>query len=173
MSIHIAFFFEDWVQHIGASEPHTTLHRWCHNMKTLGVEKIYMIDSTTFQIGKYYKHNDANIDFEMVTQLEDIESNIESDRSIVYIEKVSAGNQSEESESIFTFVHPPKALYVVGRDTAGLEFNESRTGYRRHWVHMPMKQELSFYADTAMALVLYARYFAEVSGLYDDFTYQP
>lgn len=158
MSLQVAFYFEDWVQHIGASEPKTTLHKWCHNMKALGVDKIWMIDSTTFNIGQYYVHKDSEIEFELVQNLEEIESKISGDVHRVYLEIVSATDDRAASTNMLEFVHPQNALYVVGRDTSSIEYLLERSGDNCSWVHIPMVNErYSFYADTAVCVALFHR----------------
>jgi hypothetical protein len=159
--IHVAFHFEDWIQHIGAAEPKTTMHRWSHNMKTLGVSKIWLVDCTTFQISQYYTHQDFDIEFEAVASLDDMEKVIGDTMDIVYLEVLAATSDNEASENLFNFVHPIDAVYVVGRDTSSIPWLAARSGPKKHWVHMPMKAPYSFYADIAMSCTLYARFYIE------------
>lgn len=157
--LHAVFYFEDWTQHVGASEPKATILRWLHNMKTLGVDKLWMIDKTTFQIGQYYSHHDANIQFERVTCLSEICEKLSGeDIEWVFLELVRSMPDKENSVSLVGFAPPENAIYIVGGDACGIEIPEGENPDNVcHWVHVPMAIDLSFYAETTMAIALWNR----------------
>lgn len=152
--INVAFVLDDWMQHVGQIEPKTTIHRWTQNMKALGVSKIWMVDETTYNVGQYYNHHDSNIEFQLISSIEELRSKYLDD--IVHLEKTNT-SQLVSSTDLPDFIHPTNALYIVGRDSSGLFQNENNTTSRDHWVHIPMINDNAFYSDVAMSIVLYSR----------------
>ncbi len=158
--VAIVFAFEDWTQHVGLSEPHSTLARWRQNMKAANVSHLGMVDLTAFKIGQYYDHKDADIGFSYFDSLAEAETAFPeaAGRAWVYLEGAAyLDSQGVPHTSLLNFAHPTVStvIYVVGPDTVNIPTagREDKT-----WVSIPAKAEYSFYAEQAAMLALYDRY---------------
>lgn len=150
----VVFHFEDWTQHVGASEPKSTLHRWFQSCKALGVNRVVMIDCTQFQIGQYYSHRDSEIDFVRFSSLEDFETGYQG--QMVYVDKIYDSSRNLVSTELVDYSHPQgDVAYVFGRDSAHIERTPERN--QHDWVHFDTPNDYAVYAEAAMNIVMWHR----------------
>lgn len=140
------FHFTDFDSYPGGDLPQSTMSAWVHNVKAFGVDKIIMIDKTSFGIGQYYKHTDETIIFERYETLEEC-MEIYKDSNWIFLE------YKEDSEDLLEFKHPDNPIYVVGPDFLSI-ITENEPDY---WLKIPMLHHRPLYAHTAMMVVLYDR----------------
>lgn len=145
MSVAVAFFFEDNRSNVSSGIPDATMERWCMTMEALGVDKLNMIDITTYKIGQYYKHITANVEFMYFQSIEEVVSHY-SDWTIVGIE--------QDGIPLPEFEHPEKdTLYIVGADSSSLD--KFKFDMK---INIPASNpSMPYWSEHAAALVLYDR----------------
>jgi hypothetical protein len=140
------FHFTDFDDYPGGDLPQSTMSAWVHDVKAFGVDKIIMIDKTSFGIGRYYKHSDEIIIFERYETLEDC-MDIYPDSNWIFLE------YEEHASDLTTFIHPENPIYVVGPDFLQI-ITERQPDF---YVKIPMLHFRPLYAHVAMMITLYDR----------------
>ena len=154
--IAVAYHFEDWMQHVGASEPLTSMRRWTGDCKVLGADHLFLIDVTTFNIAQYYDHKDSEVAYKMFRQIEEIED-LYPEATFVYFEdKYFLENNGISGTDLANFEHPEdNVVYVVGPNFGFIDAVDSRR--KREWVYVPCRPRYALFAETVLSIALYDR----------------
>lgn len=144
--VKVVFHFTDWDQYPGTDNPQSIIYKWLHNSMSFGVDKIIMIDMSTYKIGQYYNHNRSDIEFERFSTLDEAMDKYSGDNWI-FIEIHS------KSTPINDFSHPENATYVVGPNHNSI--NASKKPHE--WLEIPSNINYPLYDETAMMITLYDR----------------
>lgn len=146
--VTVVFHFTDWEGYPGGDTPKNTMPVWVQDVTAFGVDRIIMIDKTTFKIGQYYVHAPDNIKFERYDSLEECMEKY-PDGNWVFIETNNNG------KNLMNFEHPKEnCFYVVGSDLYSIKNIKYEP---THWVEIPMVNYSPLYAHPAMMVVLYDR----------------
>lgn len=145
--VTVVFHLTDWVAYPGTDNPQSLMHTWLHNCAGLGVDKLVMIDTTTYKLGKYYKHTITDIDFELVDDLALYLQDKTED--VIFFELVN------NSTCLSNFTHPTNAIYVVGPNHSSLSIYPNITP--NHWVKVPSNVNYPLYDQSVVTIAMYDR----------------
>ena len=144
--VSVLFHLTDWQQYPGVDNPQSIMHQWIHNCKSLGVDRLIMIDSTTYHIGQYYNHVSSDILFKRYTTLDEcINDNI--GENFIFLEI------NDKSTCLTKFIHPESAICVVGPNHNSVV--SSSEPYA--WLLIPSNINYALYDHAAINITLYDR----------------
>jgi hypothetical protein len=146
--VTVIFHLTDWEQHPGLDNPRSQMFQWLQNLKAFGVNKLVMIDETTFKVGTYYQHSDEEIEFELATDLNEYLNKLNTDQEII----VLSGENG--SVTLKDFVHPKDAIYIVGPDFQAIEI-KTTPDFK---LTIQTKTSKLLYAHVALMIVINDRY---------------
>lgn len=144
--ITVVFHFTDWDNYPGTDNPQSLMHKWRHNSCALHVDKLVMIDSSTYKIGKYYNHTSSDISFERFETLDDFLNQ--------YTGTVVCLEIKDGASTLCDFVHPEgDVAYISGPNHSSI----SSDIVVDHWVKIPSNLNYPLYDDSAIMVTLYDR----------------
>lgn len=158
--VAVAFYFEDLMKNVSSGIPEATIFRWRQNAKAFGVKHLMMIDVTTYKIGQYHQNPDGEVIFERFNDLSEIEKNY-PDHELVLLETPNTLEAKNiKYEYLDKFIHPEKAIYVVGGDSGNSDMISGREN--KKWVVIPSTFDQPIWSDTAVTIALYDRYIKKI-----------
>jgi len=149
--VGIAFYFCNWVDTAGESEPKVQLARWSQNAKALYATDLIMIDTTQYRTGQYYRQG-VGIKVHYFTSLEEAEKFF-SEPTWVYLEcEKILKNNGIKPINLIELKHPENTIYCVGPNYSSIPMKGRAD---KMWVYIPTST--SMYAEQASMIPLWDR----------------
>ncbi len=151
--IGVVFHFEDIQANISSGIVEATPERIIYNARMFGATHAFMIDVTRFQIGQYYQHADAGIEFMRLKSMEQFVDWCECARIVVLENAASLDKEDMEYSNLLNYEHPKDAIYVVGADSRATNII-AKTRDVADFVTVPVAD---LWAEAAITACLYDR----------------
>jgi len=150
--IGVSFYLQDIAGLTFPAYPEGCLDRIVYNARMMGASHVFMIDTTNYKYGQFYKHGDAEIAFARYESVSDLRRVVATGATLVYLENpATIATLGRAGTELKDYTHPDSAIYLVGADFGGFGTEAPVGG---DLVYLPVSD---MWAEGVLNIVLYDR----------------